>query len=1468
VSANWTASPGNHELRAVVDPGDTIAESDEGDNYLVREIAVPYPDITLSNLTFAPQNPDPGVPVTLRTVVSNNGPGNTSRSFEVGFYAGGELVASAAIDGLSRGVVRPLSTVWTTKSGTFDISAVADARGDVTELNELNNVAMSRISIPFPDLAVTGLTASPPGARAGDRLDVSASITNNGANDSTPFSVGLYINGTLAQSAFISGITAGQNLTVNFIITLQSDAVVLLAEADFEHAVLELSEANNNLTLLYPNGTVLPPSPAVDLTIKEIRWLPENPVDGEQVTLLATVERSGGSASDPLDLYTGFIIDGQTLANAKVRIIGQESVARLDVHLAPGNHSIQVMADAEQLVTETSRDNNWAFASIEILPADIAVISFAPVVPVAVDGDSVTVFAGMVNRGAGATQTDFAVYFLIDGLLARSLVQKGLPQDANNTVMFSFAATPGVHRLKVIANWGRRLVETDFTNNEAISQVSVDRADISIYVLQAPTTAEEGSQVTISATVRNAGATTVRDFQVNIFVDGIQVGKSTVFGLPAAKSATVTCDWTALAGSHLITVRADTGAAVGELDETNNWMSITAVNISLPDLQMRNISVVRSPVDGAECLVSAELLNTGDTTVRDFMVAFHVDEEQVKGVHLGGVPAGASFMVSESFRIGAGPHLLGVSADPAGSVPELDETNNGASLFLDGTGYPDLRMTGLKVPPVAVDGETVSVFAEVENAGIATAGAFTVGFFVDGTGVADALVEGLPAGGTASVSARWTALPGSHYIRAVADPADSIIEADETDNEIHKQGLNTEQPDIDVSDIACVRGLDRTDPARFRVFATIDDIGGPTLRNIHATVYVDDNPAGDLLIQGLPARSSTQASVIVTASSPHTITVKADEAGILFEGDESNNEASAPFAPVDEITDTFAELVAKELSIAPSVPTDGETVKVFTAISNDGNASLMGDAETILTANGQNVSKAMLHGLMPGAEAIVSFDWTATAGSTRFGLIINPGASAAGVRTDNGAFNASADVLSPDLRAAGLTGWNTTEGLAASMFAVIENNGTGDTVRPFNVNIIIGGFLYAQKKVNGLLSGERLCLGYEWQTMSGQIDIVIWVDPDEKVPESNEGNNRLHDFVYTNYPDITVGSMIWSPNWTPDSPLTLFVEVVNDGVATGRTMHVSLSVDSTVLGLGEVHGMPAYSRAVISWRWTVQPGNHSLSAVTDIYDNVLESNENNNKLVMEFPSGATTFVPVRTNLLAANATFRQSRDASGNLLGLSFTIVNDGLENISSCFALVLVDGMVLSELSVPEMGVNTTYNLTYNWSVGVSSYLVRVIVDNRRQVSEDIETDNDNSMLIQGNIPPIVDASGPYKAYFGDPVVLKGSGHDPDGYITLYEWDLNGDGQFNGPADAGSASSGVMTVVFHKAGLYKVSLRVTDDLGATAVSITTIWIKEKPRQEFIKIDVLTAVLLVIVIAICATVAVMLYRGRGEVFRR
>ena len=1467
VSANWTATPGDHELRAVVDPGNVIVESDEGNNYLVKQISVPYPDIALSNLTFTPQVPDPGVPVTLRTVLSNIGPGNTSRAFEVRFFAGGEQVGSATIAGLNRGAPEPLSAVWTARSGTFDLSAVADARGDIGELDELNNVVLSRISVPFPDLKVVGVTASPPGAVAGDMLNVSVVISNEGANESASFSVGLYANDVLARSTFVAGTTTGQNLTANFTITLPSNITTLRGEADFEHALPELSEANNNLTVLYPNGTVVLPAPMPDLTIREVRWLPENPVDGETVTLLATVDMAGAANVDPLDVYTGFIIDGQTLASVKVRILGGEGVARYDAHLAPGNHSIEVMADTQWLVTETRKDNNWAFASVEILPSDIAIISFAPTQPVAVDGDTVTVFSGMVNRGPGSTQADFGVDFFVDGILTRSQVQKGLPVGANNTVMFSFIASPGVHRLKVEANSARRLVETDFTNGEAISQVRVDRADLSVSSLQAPPSAEQGAPVSISATVSNLGATTVRDFQVSLFADGLQVGKFTISGLPAGKSATVIGGWTAQAGSHLIMARSDSASVVSESNETNNWMSVTAVNVSLPDLRMGGLNVVAPPVDGAESLVSANLSNAGDTTVRDVMVAFYIDEMQVKSLHLGGVLAGASFTVSERFKLAAGPHLLKVAADPAGTVPELDETNNAASLSFNGTGYPDLTLTGLKVPPTAVDGDTASVFAEVENSGGATADAFTVSFFIDGLRVADGLVEGLPSGGTAAVSAHWTALPGAHYVRAVVDPADLISEVDETNNGMHSKGLNTEQPDMAVSDISCVRGLDRTDPDTFRVFATLDNIGGPTLRDIHATVYIDDRSAGDLLVQGLPARSSTQASVSARAASPHSITIRADELGTLFEGDESNNEASVPFAPVDEIPDTFADLIVKDITVAPTAPTDGETVDVFASVSNDGNASLMGDADTILTANGQNVSKATLHGLTPGAEAMLSFRWTASAGTTRFGLLIIPSGSAQGIKTESGDINTTVNILTPDLRVVGLVRQNTIAGLTADMFAVIDNNGTGDTVRTFNVNIYIGGLLYAQKSINGLLSGETLCLGFEWQSVSGETDIVVWADPNEKVSESDEGNNRFHDLVYTNYPDFVVGNITWSAHWASESTVTFFAELVNDGATSGGTVSVSLSVDSNILGIEAVYGMPAGSKTVLSWRWTVQPGNHSLSAVADIYDNVLESDENNDKQVIEFPSGAVTYFPTPTNLLAATAGFTQSRDVSGNLISLSFTITNDGLENISSCFASVLVDGLVLTELLVPQIGANSTYDLTYNWSTGVSDHTVKIIVDDRRQVAEDIESDNDQALNIVANIPPIVDPGGPYKAYFGDTVTLRGSGHDPDGYVALYEWDLNGDGLFNGSADARSTTSGQLTKLFHKAGLFKVGLRVTDDQGATSVSTTTVWIKEKPKQELIKMDVLTAVLLVIVIAICATVAVMLYRGRGEVFR-
>jgi hypothetical protein len=65
-----------------------------------------------------------------------------------------------------------------------------------------------------------------------------------------------------------------------------------------------------------------------------------------------------------------------------------------------------------------------------------------------------------------------------------------------------------------------------------------------------------------------------------------------------------------------------------------------------------------------------------------------------------------------------------------------------------------------------------------------------------------------------------------------------------------------------------------------------------------------------------------------------------------------------------------------------------------------------------------------------------------------------------------------------------------------------------------------------------------------------------------------------------------------------------------------------------------------------------------------------------------------------------------------------------------------------------------------------------------------------------------------------------SGSG-DPDGSISSQLWDLDGDGQFD---DAGG---GTAQAFFAAPGPHTVSLKVTDDRGATAVAFQTVGVRE-----------------------------------------
>ncbi len=82
-------------------------------------------------------------------------------------------------------------------------------------------------------------------------------------------------------------------------------------------------------------------------------------------------------------------------------------------------------------------------------------------------------------------------------------------------------------------------------------------------------------------------------------------------------------------------------------------------------------------------------------------------------------------------------------------------------------------------------------------------------------------------------------------------------------------------------------------------------------------------------------------------------------------------------------------------------------------------------------------------------------------------------------------------------------------------------------------------------------------------------------------------------------------------------------------------------------------------------------------------------------------------------------------------------------------------------------------------------------------------------------NEPPVADASnaGPICGLVTVEVTLDPEGsYDPDGTIVLYEWDVETDGVY----DYSNTDGSILYHTFTDAGEYEITLRVTDDLGAT----------------------------------------------------
>jgi subtilase family serine protease len=385
-------------------------------------------------------------------------------------------------------------------------------------------------------------------------------------------------------------------------------------------------------------------------------------------------------------------------------------------------------------------------------------------------------------------------------------------------------------------------------------------------------------------------------------------------------------------GTYFVLFKIDPENKIAETDETNNLqaLAITITGGPMADLALQAAaSNPDAAPAGGKVTLAAALANTGKAPARASTLRYYLSADATldsTDVVLGNAAATA-IAVSDTLatiaelslpaNTAVGNYYILFVADADSTVTEDNEDNNIAAVAFIVTAplLPDLSIT--MAAPVAVSalpGATITATAMVKNQGSAAVSAGNISYYLSANNTYEAVdvLTGnsagttLAAGAEAQLSVTLTipaeTAPGQYYLLAIADPAGSITESDETNN-VYAFAFAVAAPAPDLtlqspalSAVTVARG------AALTATATLANVGtGPALAG-KLQYYLSANDSlesGDVLLgeseaAALAAGDSSALSVgliipAATATGDYFVLLVADATGLNAESNEANN---------------------------------------------------------------------------------------------------------------------------------------------------------------------------------------------------------------------------------------------------------------------------------------------------------------------------------------------------------------------------------------------------------------------------------------------------------------------------------------------------------------------------------------------------------------------------------------------------
>ncbi len=500
----------------------------------------------------------------------------------------------------------------------------------------------------------------------------------------------------------------------------------------------------------------------------------------------------------------------------------------------------------------------------------------------------------------------------------------------------------------------------------------------------------------------------------------------------------------------------------------------------------------------------------------------------------------------------------------------------------------------------------------------------------------------------------------------------------------------------------------------------------------HSAFYIDDTLLTTRSTGPLePGADETESFSWEAVAGSHSIRAVTDADSEVTESDETNNQATFYFSV------RAPDLTVEAITWTPESPSLGDSIAFNITVKNRGNERA-NSSRLYFYIDGASRGYTEVPRLDAGATSNQTFNWIAQAGSHELKAFIDePDLVTEGDETNNEK-TAVFITLAPDLIIEAIT-WSPaspSESENVTFKVNIKNQGAG-TADYSTLDYYIDDTLIDSVPVDPIEAGATDNQTFNWVVKSGAHEIKAIADSLERVVEEDEENNEKTVLFAPLIPDLVIGAITWSP----DSPsigetVTFSVPVRNQGTGRAGISRVYFYVDGSPQGYQQISSIEGNSVSIQEFTWKAEAGTHTIKAIADEGEQVVESNEDNNEQSVIFSS--VSFA----DLVIKEITWLPASPALGDTVSFTVTIKNQGTGRAGLSRVEYYIDGTAVSSATVAEIDAGATEKKSFNWTAVVGEHKVRAVADSASKVMESSEDNNEKTATITPRAPDLAIAA------------------------------------------------------------------------------------------------------------------------------